>query len=77
MRNFFIIVSLILCSSFTSHDEYCKGWEAGYCEGWRYVRGVRALCPLTPICPLPKINRTEYLDGYNRAFLRAVTAANE
>ena len=52
----------------TTQSNYCEGWETGYCEGWRDVNGDWALCPITPLCPLEKLNQTRYLDGYNRGF---------
>ena len=58
-------------------DEYCKGWEDGYCEGWRDVKGQNAICPITPICPIPEINKDRYTDGYNRGFKRGIRDASK
>ena len=49
-------------------SDYCDGWEDGYCEGWKDVKGQYAICPITPICPIPKIGKDGYRGGYNRGF---------
>lgn len=48
---------------------YCKGWDAGYTEGWCYP-SVYCNAPIPPNCPIPKINLTTYQDGYNRGFIK-------
>ena len=47
---------------------YCDGWEEGYCEGYKDVKGEWALCPITPICPMAELMKTEYKHGYHRGF---------
>ena len=54
--------------SIRKKTDYCEGWEDGYCEGWKDVKGKYAICPITPICPIPKIGKDHYRDGYNRGF---------
>ena len=57
-----------------NHYEYkllnfCDGWDDGYCEGWRDVKGQFTICPVTPVCPVPKLNCMEgFKCGYNRGF---------
>tara|TARA_B110000037_G_scaffold217020_1_gene277189 strand:+ start:765 stop:1055 length:291 start_codon:yes stop_codon:yes gene_type:complete len=59
-------------------SDYEDGWEDGYCEGWKDVKGQLALCPLTPLCPLPKIECSEgYKCGYNRGFKAGMKAASK
>ena len=49
--------------------DYDEGWEDGFCEGWKDVKGQNAICPITPIAPIPKISCGEgYRCGYNRGF---------
>ena len=48
--------------------DYCDGWEEGYCEGYKDVKGQMAICPVTPVCPVPKADCQSYNCGYNRAF---------
>lgn len=57
-------------------SDYEEGWEDGYCEGWKDVKGQYAICPITPICPIPKIDCSEgYKCGYNRGFKAGMKAA--
>ena len=57
-------------------SDYEEGWEDGYCEGWKDVKGQMALCPLTPLCPLPELECSEgYKCGYNRGFKAGMRAA--
>lgn len=57
-------------------SDYEEGWEDGYCEGWKDVKGQMALCPLTPLCPLPELECSEgYKCGYNRGFKAGMKAA--
>jgi hypothetical protein len=59
-------------------SDYEKGWEEGYCEGWKDVKGKYAICPITPICPIPKIDCSEgYKCGYNRGFKSGMEAAKK
>lgn len=58
--------------------DYCDGWEDGYCEGWKDVKGQHAICPITPICPIAKIECSEgYKCGYNRGFKAGMKAAKK
>lgn len=56
-------------------SEFCEGWEDGYCEGWKDVKGQYAICPITPICPIPEIGQDNYRGGYNRGFKAGTRAA--
>ena len=59
--------SVEICTNFNS--DYDGGWADGFCEGWRDVNGQYAICPITPIAPIPKISCSEgYKCGYNRGF---------
>lgn len=60
-----------------SVSDYCDGWEEGYCEGWKDVKGVYAICPITPICPIPEIGKDDFRGGYNRAFKAGMKAARQ
>jgi hypothetical protein len=61
----------------THESDYCDGWEDGYCEGWKDVKGQYAICPITPICPIPEIGKERYKDGYNRGFKAGSRAAQK
>ena len=58
-------------------DDFCDGWEDGYCEGWKDVKGVYAICPITPICPIAEVGKDRYRDGYNRGFKAGSRAAQK
>jgi len=58
-------------------SDYCDGWEEGYCEGWKDVKGQLAICPITPICPIPDIGQDTYKGGYNRGFKAGSRAAQK
>ncbi len=54
---------------------YCDGFEEGYCEGWKDVKGQWAICPYAPPCPIPPIDCTTYNCGYNNGFKQGRKAA--
>ncbi len=56
---------------------YCDGWSDGYPEGWKDVKGKYAIAPVTPICPIPEVDKTTYTDGYNRGFKQGIKDAKE
>jgi len=46
-----------------------EGWENGYCEGWKDVKGQNVWCPSTPWAPTPDWDCGDsYRCGYNRGF---------
>ena len=55
--------------------EFADGFDDGYCEGWKDVRGRYAICPITPIPPLPQIGQDTYRGGYNLGFKMGTRAA--
>jgi hypothetical protein len=61
----------------TLANDFCEGWEDGYCEGWKDVKGQYAICPITPICPIPEIGQDTYKGGYNRGFKAGSKAAQK
>jgi hypothetical protein len=54
---------------------YCDGFNEGYCEGWRDVKGQTALCPLTPPCPISPLDCRSYRCGYNFGFKKGRESA--
>ncbi len=61
----------------TLNDEFDEGWEIGFCEGWKDVKGQYAFCPHTPFAPFPKIGEDGYRHGYNRGFKYGMCKARE
>ena len=54
---------------------FCDGWERGYQLGlqiWANENGERTPRKLTPICPIPKVNRDGYSDGFERGKQKAI-----
>jgi len=60
-----------------SSNDFCDGWADGYCEGWKDVKGQYAICPITPICPIPEIGQDSFKGGYNRGFKAGSRAAQK
>ena len=93
MKRMFLIASCIMGTFFTTSfaagelsstskavflkTDYCEGWEDGYCEGWKDVKGKYSICPIAPICPVPKIGERGFKDGYNRGFKRGMKDASK
>lgn len=67
-----LVKTKIICINASS---FCEGWKDGYCEGWKDVKGTYAICPITPICPIPEIGQDSYKGGYNRGFKAGSKAA--
>jgi hypothetical protein len=49
-------------------DDFTEGWNIGWCEGWKDVKGQNAYCPYVPYPPYPKYGTDSYRGGYNAAF---------
>jgi len=49
-------------------DEYYSGFDDGFSEGWRDVKGSMSLSPIPPMAPAPDPGRVTYRDGYNKGF---------
>lgn len=62
----------------TLNTDYMDGWNDGFCEGWKDVKGQFAICPIAPIAPVPKVSCYEgYKCGYNRGFKYGMCKARE
>ena len=74
MKKLLIILSVaFVCFSFGT--EYCDGWADGYSAGYCYNSGYACIPRIAPLCPLPKLGKDSYQDGYNRGFLRGMADA--
>ena len=60
-------------------SEFDKGFKDGHCEGFKDVKGQLAICPITPIAPIPKIGQSSdsYKDGYITGFKRGMKYARK
>jgi hypothetical protein len=68
-----LMVGIFFVMGFTGDvsvkSDYVRGWEDGWCEGWKDVKGRDAYCPYAPYAPYPEYNCSEgYRCGYNRGF---------
>lgn len=72
-----VFIFILIFSAPSISNNYCKGWEEGHCEGWKDVKGVFAICPVAPICPIPEIGLDSYKAGYNRGFKRGMNDASD
>ena len=50
-------------------SDFHQGWEHGYCEGWKDVKGEFALYPLAPL------GKDSYRGRYNMGFKAGMKAA--
>jgi hypothetical protein len=57
--------------------EFCQGFEDGYCEGYKDVKGPFVVCPVPPVCPVPGVGIDTYKGGYNTGFKAGMRKANE
>ena len=63
----------LIASPIASANGFCEGFEEGYKAGYCYQKSF-CIAPITPICPLPRINEVSFQDGYNRGFLTGLNA---
>jgi hypothetical protein len=56
--------------SFCQTKPFEQGFGKGFKEGYCYNQSITCIAPLTPNCPLPRVNENEnnFTDGYNRGF---------
>lgn len=63
-----LTAAIIVVVLFSSADPYVAGWDDGYCEGWKDVKGQEVVCPVSPVAPVAEANCNTYKCGYNRGF---------
>ena len=51
-------------------SEFNKGFEDGWCQGYKDVKGKNAYCPYAPYPPYPTYSQSSesYRDGYDTGF---------
>jgi len=74
MKKFLLIVLIVFGFNIVNAqflNEFEKGFNVGFKQGYCYDKNVNCLSPLTPLPPLPSINESDnsFQDGYNRGFL--------
>jgi hypothetical protein len=70
-----LLLILLLVPAITFASDFDRGYELGFCEGYRYVRGQFSISPISPIPPIPPVGRDRFLDGYNMGFVEGVKRA--
>ncbi|MGA2445796.1 MAG: hypothetical protein ABSG50_10265 [Opitutaceae bacterium] len=50
-------------------QSYVAGWNDGWAEGWKYVKGKYSYPPYPPYPAYPQAGRDTYQDGYNDGFM--------
>jgi len=56
--------------------DFDRGFEKGFDEGYRFVRGEFAISPIPPIPPIPRIDQEDrFFGGYNVGFVTGVARA--
>ena len=71
-----ILITTCVLPSFTvntevitnSNNEFCKGWEEGYINGWCADEDLACITPLVPLCPIAPYGADNYMSGYNRGY---------
>ncbi len=60
-------------------SKFDEGFEDGYCEGWKDVKGAYSVYPVAPVPPVPNAFQSynSYKDGYNTGFKAGRKAAQK
>jgi hypothetical protein len=75
-----VFLTFLVCLVLQAHsiynpvmNDYCTGWDKGYKAGYCYEKGFGCIAPISPICPIPRIDCMEgYKCGYNRGFVKGL-----
>jgi hypothetical protein len=76
-----IALSCLPVISFAGED-FDRGYELGYKEGYQKIEGQFSIAPISPIPPIPGIGQDTFFGGYNQGFIdgmgeAGVTLKNE
>jgi hypothetical protein len=73
IKNFIIILTLLVSVKISAQSNYSNGFQNGYKEGYCY-NDFGCIPPIPPITPIPLIgeNTNNYQDGYNRGFKKGL-----
>ncbi len=76
-----IALSCLPVISFAGED-FDRGYELGYKEGYQKIEGQFSVAPISPIPPIPGIGQDTFFGGYNQGFIdgmgeAGVTLKNE
>lgn len=71
MRYYIVFLLLIAPAIISWSSAFCNGWEEGYVDGYCY-NIPHCIEPIPPLCPMPRLGESSYMDGYNRGFLKGI-----
>lgn len=74
-----VMVATVICvpSAYADMQDYYKGYNSGWSEGWRKIKGRNTVPPVPSVPPVPGAEQDNYQDGYNDGFLAGMAAANK
>ena len=70
MKKLFLALTAILLLSFAPVSSFSEGFEDGFCEGFKFVKGQYTVCPVAPVAPVPQVGQNTYKGGYNLGFTK-------
>lgn len=69
MKTIILLIFFIILVSFKPDKDYCSGFSSGYKSGFCYNEQF-CTPPITPICPIPKIGKDTWDDGFSDGFVK-------
>ena len=81
MRKLLLVFALFCTTAFAGIDlapgqGFDQGYEIGFEQGWKHVRGSYSVAPIAPIAPIPKIGFDDFFGGYDEGFLAGMARAS-
>ena len=71
MKKLLLIFALSANVAFAGQD-FDKGYEKGFDNGWKHARGEFSVAPVAPVPPIPKIGCDSFFGGYDQGFLDGI-----
>jgi hypothetical protein len=77
MKKLFLALALALLSAHfaLAGESFSRGFELGFDQGFKHVRGEFSLPPVSPLPPIPPIGQDTFFGGYNAGFLQGIARA--
>jgi hypothetical protein len=72
-----ILILLLSAPLIGMARDFDRGYELGFVEAYKHVKGQLTLPPLAPLPPLPPIDQDTFFGGYNAGFLDGMAKAEE
>lgn len=58
-------------------EDFDRGYELGFKEGYRKVQGQLSVAPVSPVAPVPPVDEDTFFGGYNEGFLAGMAEAGQ